>query len=830
MNKRPIILIVDDEPFNVDYLEQELDDLDYDTFSAVNGQEALTQVAAKSPDLVLLDIMMPIMDGFEVLARLKADKATRDIPVIVISAMNDLQSVVKGIKLGAEDYLPKPFDPVLLEARISACLEKKRLRDQEIEYLQQVERLTSAAAAIEQNRFEAEMISPVATRSDALGNLARVFEHMAQEVHAREQRLKRHIQQLQLDIAERQRAAAETVAIYIPMDRRQALARGATLPERTQGTALTADVSGFTTLTETVAHELGLQRGAEEISRQLDRVYTVLIDAVHRYGGSAVTFSGDAVTCWFDGTAEGNPHSALRAVACALAMQAAMRQFATVTTPAGTPITLAVKVAIASGPIRRLVVGDPHVQRWEALAGHTLDELATAEAQARAGEVVVTQAVAAQLGGQLLSAEQRGVDQLAVVAGLAVEIAESPWPELPAGAIAEDQARLWLLPAVFEKVRSGKADFLSELRPCAALFLHFGGLDYDADEDVGAKLDAFVHRVEQVADRYAGALVQLTIGEKGSFLYLTFGAPTAHDDDAARAVLAALELKSLPTALSEITDIHIGLTYGQMRAGTYGGPTQRTYGVLGDKTNLAARLMQAAVKQAGDILCDQAIYDAARARFEFEALPPIVVKGKAQPIALYHPTGKQFTPGMPGSIGQVAERARGSVIDQLTPAQQLTLKVASVIGRTFTLEVLRDIYPDEAGRADLLDQLQALVQLDLITVHTPEPQLAYRFTDAVMHETAYNLMLFAQRRQLHRAAAEWHERTHADDLAVYYAVLAYHWQRADDTAKAVHYLEKAGEQARLNGDQQTALYYFNASLALDAQAAVLSQAYGPSMP
>jgi class 3 adenylate cyclase len=130
MNQRPKILIVDDEPFNVDYLEQELDDMGYDTVSAVNGQDALNVLNAEQPDLILLDIMMPIMDGFAVLAHLKADTALRNIPVIVISANNDLQSVVKGIKLGAEDYLPKPFEPVLLHARISSSLEKKKLRDE----------------------------------------------------------------------------------------------------------------------------------------------------------------------------------------------------------------------------------------------------------------------------------------------------------------------------------------------------------------------------------------------------------------------------------------------------------------------------------------------------------------------------------------------------------------------------------------------------------------------------------------------------------------------------------------------------------------------------
>jgi phosphoserine phosphatase RsbU/P len=140
MNERPKILLVDDEPFNIAVLEQELDDLDYDTISAADGQAALEQVAAASPDLVLLDIMMPIMNGFAVLARLKADSATRDIPVIVISASNDMPSVVKGITLGAEDYLSKPFEPVLLQARISACLERKRLRDKEQLYLKGLER------------------------------------------------------------------------------------------------------------------------------------------------------------------------------------------------------------------------------------------------------------------------------------------------------------------------------------------------------------------------------------------------------------------------------------------------------------------------------------------------------------------------------------------------------------------------------------------------------------------------------------------------------------------------------------------------------------------
>jgi sigma-B regulation protein RsbU (phosphoserine phosphatase) len=153
----PKILIVDDEPFNVDYLEQELEELDYKTISAFNGQEALDRVQSDSPDLILLDIMMPVMDGFEVLTRLKADQDTRDIPVIVISASSDLKSVVRGIQLGAEDYLPKPFEPALLKARISSSMEKKHLRDIEQLYLKSLERELEIGRQIQQGFLPSEL-------------------------------------------------------------------------------------------------------------------------------------------------------------------------------------------------------------------------------------------------------------------------------------------------------------------------------------------------------------------------------------------------------------------------------------------------------------------------------------------------------------------------------------------------------------------------------------------------------------------------------------------------------------------------------------------------
>jgi DNA-binding response OmpR family regulator len=161
---------------------------------------------AGSFDLVLLDILMPEMDGFEVLRRIKADPQRRHVPVIMISALDEIESVVRCIEMGAEDYLPKPFDPVILRARVDTCLEKKRLRDLELEYLRNVATLTTAAAAVEKGEFDPENLSAVAERTDELGQLARVFQQMAREVRAREQRLQQQVQQLRIEIDQTRKA------------------------------------------------------------------------------------------------------------------------------------------------------------------------------------------------------------------------------------------------------------------------------------------------------------------------------------------------------------------------------------------------------------------------------------------------------------------------------------------------------------------------------------------------------------------------------------------------------------------------------------------------
>ncbi len=131
------LLIVDDNGANRDVLSRRLEQMGYGVSMAKNGCEAMAAVRANAFDLVLLDIMMPEMDGYEVLEQLKADESLRHIPVVMISASDESDDVARCIQMGAEDYLPKPFNPTLLEARVGASLEKKRARDREIQLFAQ---------------------------------------------------------------------------------------------------------------------------------------------------------------------------------------------------------------------------------------------------------------------------------------------------------------------------------------------------------------------------------------------------------------------------------------------------------------------------------------------------------------------------------------------------------------------------------------------------------------------------------------------------------------------------------------------------------------------
>jgi adenylate cyclase len=433
----------------------------------------------------------------------------------------------------------------------------------------------------------------------------------------------------------------ESLYAYIPTDRRIALASGLDLPDTTTGAALFADISGFTSLTEALVRALGPQRGAEELTRRLNKIYDALLAETENYRGSVIGFSGDAITCWFNDQEDvfpaphANGSTAFRATACALAMQQTMQQFAQVEIAGAGSVSLAIKVVVTVGPARRFLIGDSAIQLVDVLAGETLYRLAAGEHHAERGEVLLDQSAVAALREQVDVLEWRedpeSGERFAVVNRMKTTVAVDPWPPIESDALSDDLVRPWLLPPVYERLINGMGEFLTELRPTVALFLRFSGIDYDGDPNAQSKLNTYVQAVQRILARYHSYMLQLTIGDKGSNFYVSFGAPLAHEDDAIRAVRAALELRDLQ--MDFITEVQIGVSQGLTRAGACGGMLRRTYSAMGDAVNMAARLMQNAAP--GQVLVNQNVRKATAENFSWEELPPLRVKGKSEPVTVY---------------------------------------------------------------------------------------------------------------------------------------------------------------------------------------------------
>ena len=170
------ILVVDDVDANRDVLARRLHKLGYRAEAAVNGREALTRLQQEHFDLVLLDVMMPELDGYEVLRRMKVDPELCHLPVIMISALTEIDSIVRCIELGAEDYLAKPFNPVLLKARLGASLEKKRLRDRDLAHRRQIEAYTNHLEELVEEKVRDISLAQLSTIF-ALSRLAESRDH-----------------------------------------------------------------------------------------------------------------------------------------------------------------------------------------------------------------------------------------------------------------------------------------------------------------------------------------------------------------------------------------------------------------------------------------------------------------------------------------------------------------------------------------------------------------------------------------------------------------------------------------------------------------------------
>ncbi|MGC4108857.1 MAG: tetratricopeptide repeat protein [Nocardioides sp.] len=501
---------------------------------------------------------------------------------------------------------------------------------------------------------------------------------------------------------------------YIPEDRRWALASGRVLPERAHGAALFVDIAGYTPLAEALTAAHGVRRGAEELTTTLDRVFARLIEVLHAWQASVVYFSGDAVTAWImedDGS---------RATACALQLQAEMGGVASVRTPTGEPVVLGLKVAVAVGGVHRFVVGDPRVQLIDVLAGQLMDSLAAAEQQAVAGEVVLDAGAVAALGERVRLREVRtgAVGAVGVVDSLPDGMPSAPeraqWPRLP-----DETAREWLLPAVWERMVAGRGEFLADLRPGVPIFVRFGGLDFEGDPDAPRILDDFVTRAQAVLDEHGGSVLQLTIGDKGAYLYGVFGAPVAHEDDAARACEAALGLLELPAEVG-VVDLQVGVATGRLRSGTYGHAERRTFCCLGDPVNLAARLMSRA--GSGEIWVHGDAAAQTGERFEWAELPETRVKGRSEAVAVRRLVARRGRPDQGASrngsvlVGRVAELAQ---------LEELARAARSGSGQVVVVQAEAG-----TGKTRLVGELTSRLGDEGVPVVTGEAALARRATYA----------------------------------------------------------------------------------------------------
>jgi class 3 adenylate cyclase len=264
---RGALLVVDDNEDNRDMLARRLRRQGYEVLTAAGGRAALETLAARPLDLVLLDVMMPDLDGYAVLQQLKADPALRDIPVLMISALDELDSVVRCIQLGADDYLGKPFDPVLLQARIGACLEKKRLHDQEARHRRELAALNQTL-----ERRVAEQVAQL----ERLGRLKRFFSPQLAELivaGGADDPLKTH--------------RREVIVVFL-------------------------DLRGFTAFAETAE--------PEEVMGVLREYHAEMGRLIVEHEGTLERFTGDGMMIFFNDPVE-VPNAAERALRMAVAMR-----------------------------------------------------------------------------------------------------------------------------------------------------------------------------------------------------------------------------------------------------------------------------------------------------------------------------------------------------------------------------------------------------------------------------------------------------------------------------------------------------------------------------
>ena len=364
---RGTILVVDDNEGNREMLSRRLARQGHAVMAAEDGQSALDLLRERPVDLVLLDVMMPGMDGYEALKRMKSDDALRHIPVLMISALDEMESVIRCIELGAEDYLPKPFNPVLLHARIGACMEKKRLRDQEVRHGREL---------AEWNRTLERRVEEQVAQVERLSRLKRFFSPQLAELM---------------------------------------VSGGADDPLKTHRREITVvflDLRGFTAFAETAE--------PEEVMGILRDYHAAMGKLIMAHEGTLERFTGDGMMVFFnDPVPVENP--AERAVRMALAMRERVDELSTAWKKRG--FDLALGIGIAQGYATIGAIG--FEGRWDYGAIGTVTNLAARLcAEAKAGQILAAERVVAavediaeaeDIGGLALKGLQRPVQTYNIV-------------------------------------------------------------------------------------------------------------------------------------------------------------------------------------------------------------------------------------------------------------------------------------------------------------------------------------------------------------------------------------------------------------------------------
>ncbi len=406
-----------------------------------------------------------------------------------------------------------------------------------------------------------------------------------------------------------------------------------------------ADISGFTTLADRLA-EHG-PAGAEELTDHLNTYFGQLVDLIAAHGGDVLKFAGDALLALWPASAESLQGAVQRAAQCGLAAQATLHAY-----EVAAGVRLSLRIGIAAGDVQVLLVGGMG-GHWEVLvAGDALTAVGEAEHAAQPGEVVLTppawDAIAPTCEGRPLAG---GYVQLVQVGDPLAARAAAPLvlPEAVQAAL-----RAYIPDVVLSRLDAEQTGWLAELRLATVLFLNLIGLDFAAPEAL-AQTQAALQTIQEALVYYGGTIRQFLVDDKGTVLIAAFGLPPhTQEDDAARAVQAAQLMQA--NLRQHGLRCAIGITSGRVFCGPIGNALRREYTLIGAVVNLSARLMQAA---PDTILCDTATYQAAQNRVEFAALPPIRVKGRAEPVPVYRPQGQaRLVLRGQTMVGRLRERAR----------------------------------------------------------------------------------------------------------------------------------------------------------------------------